>query len=327
MGAGPRPWCRSVRGCRSGASLSSPSPVLFSPSSLPPRLRGWKQNSALSLGISVRTSWVLWEPYIPPWRLGSDFKAFTLNPLKLLKGTQQGCPLSPLIFAIAIETLAIAIRTHPDIDGVKCGDQTHKCGLFADDLLLFITSPLTSLPYVCKLLGDFSRVSGLQVNLAKPQAMNISFQTLMMKQLKDSFNFKWSHLWIRYLGIHLTPKIEQLYAANYPPIFQELESDLRSWVQHELSWLGRIKSKWLPYPDSFTYSNPSRFQSKGQTFNLLRVIQFIWVKAGYRFSQWTLFNLRSQVGLGLPNLLWYYQVAILAQLSTVYSRFKKPDWV
>lgn len=59
----------------------------------------------------------------------------------ILQGTRQGCPLSPILFAIAIETLALAIRQNPDIHGVQCGQKTHKCALFADDVLLFVTSP------------------------------------------------------------------------------------------------------------------------------------------------------------------------------------------
>lgn len=57
----------------------------------------------------------------------------------ITKGTQQGCPLSPLLFTIVIETLAIAIKRHPDIHGVNCGQISHKCTLFAKDVLLFIT--------------------------------------------------------------------------------------------------------------------------------------------------------------------------------------------
>lgn len=40
-----------------------------------------------------------------------------------------------------------------------------------------------------------------------------------------------------------------------------------------------------------------------------------------------IFRLRNQGGLGLPNLWWYYKAAQLAQISTVYSKGPKPDWV
>ena len=89
------------------------------------------------------------------------------KPIEIRRGTRQGCPLSPLLFAIAIETLAIAIRQNPNILGVRCGEQTHKCALFADDILLFLTSPITSLPNLCRTLDDFSKISGLSVNYSK----------------------------------------------------------------------------------------------------------------------------------------------------------------
>lgn len=92
--------------------------------------------------------------------------------LAIRKGTSQGCPLSPLIFTIAMETLAIAIRSHPDVKGVLCGPQENKCALFAD-LLLFITSPLTSTPNLYKLLQEFGNLSGLKVDVTKSVALNV----------------------------------------------------------------------------------------------------------------------------------------------------------
>lgn len=38
-------------------------------------------------------------------------------------------------------------------------------------------------------------------------------------------------------------------------------------------------------------------------------------------------RLRTQGGLGLPDLWKYYQVAQLAQFSIIYTRGVKPDWV
>ena len=61
---------------------------------------------------------------------GEKLKAF---PLK--SGTRQGCPLSPLIFNIALEVLATAIRAEKEIKGIQIGKEV-KLSLFADDVIL-----------------------------------------------------------------------------------------------------------------------------------------------------------------------------------------------
>ena len=48
-------------------------------------------------------------------------KAFTLK-----SGTRQGYPLSPLLFNIVLEVLAIAIREEKDIKGIQIGKEEVK---------------------------------------------------------------------------------------------------------------------------------------------------------------------------------------------------------
>lgn len=69
--------------------------------------------------------------------------------------TRQGCLLSPLLFALAIEPLAIALGTTKEYSGILRGKTEHKVSLYADDLLLYISNPTESLPVIMSILKDF----------------------------------------------------------------------------------------------------------------------------------------------------------------------------
>lgn len=63
-------------------------------------------------------------------------------------GTRQGCPLSPLLYVLVMEHLAVALRSNPDIHGITAGTKQHKLTLYTDNLLLYLTDPLSSLPNI-----------------------------------------------------------------------------------------------------------------------------------------------------------------------------------
>ena len=59
-------------------------------------------------------------------------------PFAIHHGTRQGFPLTPLLFALVIEPLAVWIRCHAQIWGVDWGLALEdRLALYADDVLLF----------------------------------------------------------------------------------------------------------------------------------------------------------------------------------------------
>ena len=92
---------------------------------------------------------------------GEKLKAFPLR-----SGTRQGCPLSPLLFNIVLQVLAIAVKEEKEIKGIQIEKEVNL-SLFADDMIQYIENPKDSMRKLLELISEFSKVAGYKINTEK----------------------------------------------------------------------------------------------------------------------------------------------------------------
>ena len=110
---------------------------------------------------------------------GEKLKAFLLR-----SGTRHGCPLSPLLFNIVLEVLAMAIREEKVIKGIQIGKEEAKLSLFADDLILHIENPKETIRKLLELISKFSKVTGYKINTQKSLALLYTSNENSEKEIK-----------------------------------------------------------------------------------------------------------------------------------------------
>lgn len=135
--------------------------------------------------------------------------------------------MSPLLFAIAIEPLAIALRHCVEVEGIRRGDIEHKVSLYADDMLLFISNPSNSLPKLLGVLKEFGTISGYKVNFGKSEAMPLGTITGELSSILAPFKLSYNKF--KYLGIWITQNHRDLYKTNYLPLLSKLKEDFGKW--------------------------------------------------------------------------------------------------
>ena len=76
-------------------------------------------------------------------------------------------PLSPLLFNIVLEVLAMAIREEKERRGIQIIKEEVKLSLFADDMVLYIETPKETIRKLLELISEFRKVAEYKVNTQK----------------------------------------------------------------------------------------------------------------------------------------------------------------
>lgn len=127
----------------------------------------WRYLWAVLHKFRVEKSFIAWIQLLcgPQLRLRSNGVLSEAFPLQC--ETRQGCPLSPLLFALALEPLTAMVRSSPDIMGFHRGERVDKLSLYADDTLIYLRDTVGSPEAIMWLFDRFGQHSGFAINWHK----------------------------------------------------------------------------------------------------------------------------------------------------------------
>jgi hypothetical protein len=106
------------------------------------------------------------------------------------RGLRQGCPLSPLLFILVMESLSLLLKNSQRqgiLSGIKVARFTKILHiLFVDDILLLTKASIMEWKEIERIVQLFCSVSGLKVNLTKS---TVHFSGLEESELSDFKSF------------------------------------------------------------------------------------------------------------------------------------------
>ena len=156
------------------------------------------------------------------------------------RGCRQGDPISPYLFILCAEILAIMIRENKDIKGIFINGIEHKISQYADDTEFILDDNQKSFESCFGVLECFGKISGLNINSDKTSAMWLGSMKNSPKRFMEHLNLTWNPPQMKVLGIWISNILKQCLKLNYDEKFYEVKRLMQVWLKRNITPLGRI---------------------------------------------------------------------------------------
>ena len=156
------------------------------------------------------------------------------------RGCRQGDPISPYLFLLCVEIMAILIRKNQNIKGICINDKEHKLFQYADDTGIFLDGSENSLKNALDLLDQFSKYSGLTPNFEKTKCIWIGSARGRHLNLCEERHLEWTNEPFIVLGVLFSTELKLIPSLNFNDRLTDIEKAIAQWNKRNLSVLGKV---------------------------------------------------------------------------------------
>jgi hypothetical protein len=158
------------------------------------------------------------------------------------KGLRQGDPMSPILFNIIADMLAILInraKEHGQVSGVvpPLIDGGLSILQYADAMIIFMDNNLEKAHNMKLLLGTFEQISGLKINFHKSEVLCFGDAQDSLGSYLELFGCKHGNFPLKYLGLPI--HFKKLRNSDWK-IIEEREEKILARKGKHLSIGGRV---------------------------------------------------------------------------------------
>ena len=241
--------------------------------------------------------------------------AMTLDIL-ILRGIRQGCPLSMLLFIIALESLTRSLQTNQFIESPF---EELKAQQFADDLTS-ITSNAHSQFQVQKEINLFCEISGLELNHSKTYILPMNLHQDELRQLRRQNPFAEIKEEIKILGIYFNIR-ETISNLNWEKKISNIDKILHIHSKRDLTIFGKTKIINTLALSHINMIAKIQLPSKKQIKSINKLIfTFLWhPRKIEQISRSKITKQKDDGGIGIPNLKLRTDAIFVSRMSKIFG--------
>lgn len=248
-------------------------------------------------------------------------KNFTIT-----RGIRQGCPLSALLFIIAVEILGLHIKQENSIPGIciktNQGEREIKISQYADDTNLFLKR-IADVEKAIAIVDKFSEVAGPILNIEKTEGLKM-FADTNNNTCFDGISWKVTP--IRCLGIYVGLDKVACNKQNWLNKLDEMQRILDNWRSRDLTLFGRITIVKVLGLSKLIYSVQNTDIPDGIIPKVSQIIhRFIW-NGPDRVKRNTIIEDKDKGGLNMVDLNSYFSSIKSVWIKRILNSSPSANW-